>query len=60
MAYKFIKTKDPKNEFDNTDAMIRIENNEVTLTEVIVAFEDFLRACGYQVENNSLGIVDEE
>lgn len=43
--FKFIKIKDPTNEFDRTN--IKIESDSLVLSDVLEDFADFLKACGY-------------
>lgn len=51
MSYKFIKTKDPNNEFDRTNVEIEVCSEEVTLDDLLEDIEDFLRACGYSIHS---------
>ncbi|MFA5340178.1 MAG: hypothetical protein WC332_00230 [Clostridia bacterium] len=45
--YKFTKTKDETNPHDIANIDVTIHNNEVSLAEILEAFSDFLRACGF-------------
>ena len=56
---KFIKTADPENRFDNTNVSVEVID-EVNLDSLFRAFEDFLRGCGYQVENESIEMVEKD
>lgn len=47
MAYKFTKTIDENNKFDNTNVTIEIPHNEVTLSELAEIFTEFVKACGF-------------
>lgn len=51
MGYKFIHIKDPANEFSLVDITFEIDNNDLTLTQMLELMRDFLRACSYQVGN---------
>jgi len=57
---KFIKTHDEKNKFDTTDVEIKLPLGEITLTETIEAFEEFLKACGYVYDGHLDFIEDED
>jgi len=49
MQYKFVKEKDPNNEYDCT--RVTIEANTVSRQDLINSFIEFLGACGYNVED---------
>lgn len=51
--FKFVKTRDPDNRFDNTDVMVRVDT--VDRAELFDAFKEFLLACGFVVN----GEIDE-
>lgn len=51
MSYKFIKTKDPDNEFDKTNVIIEIPDEDVVLDDIVEAFVEFLKACTYSIED---------
>lgn len=57
--YKFIKTKDPDNKFSITNVEIQTVHDELTITDLLEVFEDFLRACGYQFKGK-LDIIDDD
>lgn len=59
MAYKLIKTIDEKNKFDKTTVTIEIPHNEVTIVDLLDAFEEFLKACGFHF-SGELDLVDRE
>lgn len=44
--YKFIKTRNPENRFDNTEVKITVEAE--SLEEMLEAFHDFLFACSFR------------
>jgi hypothetical protein len=54
--YTFIKRKDPENRFDCTDVKIRVESP--SLNDVLEAFEEFLKACGFH-QSGTLDFVEE-
>lgn len=56
--YKFIKTKDVENRFDNTN--VSIESESISLPELLEDFADFLRGCGFQIDGHLDVIEDEE
>jgi len=45
IKFKLIKRKDESNEFDTTN--VRIDVETVLLDELVVAMEEFIRACGF-------------
>lgn len=45
--YKFIKTKDPNNEYDTHDVIVTVDNNELTLPQLLEVFKGFLQACTF-------------
>ena len=51
--YKFIKTKDEDNEFENTNVEISIPHNYIDISKLLEAFEDFIKGCGFIIDNNS-------
>lgn len=53
----FIKRPDPHNRFDDTK--VRIATSSETLTGVIGAFEEYLKACGFHFEGR-LEIIDDQ
>jgi hypothetical protein len=56
MSYVLIKYKDSTNKHDFTD--VKIKFDAVTLDEMLEAYEDFLKACGFAVKSGSLEIKD--
>jgi hypothetical protein len=59
MAYKLIKTIDPENQFDRTNVTIEIPHSDAGLVELLEAFQEFLRACGFQF-SGEIDLVDKE
>jgi hypothetical protein len=59
MSYIFIKTRDTKNQHDNTNITIEIPDNDVTLETVLEALEEYLKACGF-ILNGTLDIVSDD
>jgi hypothetical protein len=57
MSYKFVKTRDPENHFDNSDVLIRTDSHD--LLELLEEFENFLKACGFSLEGH-LDIVQDD
>ena len=55
--YVFKKIKDSDNQYDNTDIEFKVD--AVVLSDLIVEFENFLKASGFHFEG-SLDIVEEE
>ena len=55
--YKFIKTRNPENRFDNTEVEITLD--AVTLEDMLETFTEFLFACGYYPKGE-LMFVEEE
>lgn len=51
MSYKFIKIKDPENEFDKTDITFEIKNEDVILDDLVEEFVNFLKAVGYSIKD---------
>jgi hypothetical protein len=50
MSYKFIKTLDESNNFDKTNVTIELPHNEQCLDDLLEAFQDFLKACGFAID----------
>lgn len=59
MPIKFIKTKDPNNEFDRTNVTHEILNDEIDITSLLEDIEIFVRAIGYNFKG-TLDIVEDE
>lgn len=57
MSYKFIKTRDEDNRYDNTDVVISFD--ACTLDEMLEVFTEFLFACGYRPKG-TLDFVEED
>lgn len=59
--YTFTKTRDKTNHHDVSNVTIDIPHNDVTLTELVPVFEEFLKACGFHwSENQHLDFVSED
>jgi len=59
--YKFIKTKDPDNEFSKTNITYEVLTDDADLDELFEEFCCFLRGCGFAVgENYSIEILDND
>jgi len=56
---RFIKTRDQENEFEVADVTFEIPNNDVSLDKLLLEFECFLKACGYEYKGN-LNFVEDE
>lgn len=50
--FKFIKTKDPDNEFDHDDITFEISDDGVTISDLMDSFHRFLKACSYHFNLN--------
>ena len=58
--YKFIKTKDPDNEFDRSH-INHIILYDATLPELLEDFLRFLKACGFHFDiNDKIEVVEVE
>lgn len=55
---KFIKNKDPNNNFDTSS--VTLESEAVTLDDILFDFASFLRACGYTLPNNDCPLIINE
>lgn len=51
MGYKFIKTVELDNPFDNVEVNIHLTGGSHSLPAVLEVVRDFLRACGYQCDS---------
>ena len=49
---KFIKTKDPDNEYCRSNVEITIEDNNIDLDNILEEFGCFLQACGYVIKGD--------
>lgn len=59
MSYIFKKKIDPEIKFPQTEITFEIPQYDVTLTDLLAEFEDFLRGCGYQF-NGSIEVVEDD
>ena len=48
--YKFIKIRDATNEFDRTDVIVRVHDNDMVLADLLEKITSFLKACGYSLD----------
>lgn len=55
--YKFVKLKDKNNEYDNIKIKMSVETD--TLSDLLEAFSDFLKASGFNFKGEVI-IYDEE
>jgi hypothetical protein len=56
--FKFIKEKDPKNQFSIN--RVEMSCSGESLPEILESFEDFLRGCGFIFDGNLYIVSDEE
>lgn len=59
MSYKFIKTKDERNQFDQSTITYEVEDC-VVLSDLVEEFSFFLKACGYHFEELEVIFKEEE
>lgn len=52
MGYKLIKTREPSNEYSNTNIVFEIPTDDVGREELLETFGNFLRACGFSVKGD--------
>jgi hypothetical protein len=57
MGMIFKKLRDPDNQFDHTDVIIRSDSTD--LPSILQDFSDFLKGCGF-LWQGEITIVDEE
>ena len=57
--YKFVKIKDENNEFDKTNVSVSIPFNDITLDDLCEAFTDFIKACGFCINNRKAVIISD-
>ena len=57
---KFIKTKDPDNEYDYNDIEFTIKDQDISHCKVIEVFTDFLRGIGYRIDGEYVLVKDNE
>ena len=43
-----------------TEYEVEVSTNEVSLTEIIAAFENYLKGCGFILKDEHLELVEEE
>jgi hypothetical protein len=60
MAYKFIYVKDEQNEDENVESIVHVIRDSVTYTELLAAFEQFVRVAGFILGDKSFVVVDED
>lgn len=51
IMFKFIKTKDPDNNFDHVGIEFTIESDNMSKDDLKELFVDFLKACGYSIKD---------
>jgi hypothetical protein len=56
--HTFTKTRDPENRFDHTEVTVKTSAEQ--LSDIVAAFEDYLRATGFHFEGQRLELVDDE
>ena len=52
MGYKFIKTRNPSDEYSSTNIVFDIPTDDVDRGELLESFGKFLRACGFSVRGD--------
>jgi hypothetical protein len=57
--YIFKKTRDIDNSHDLTNVEISIDHNDITRSDLLEAFEEFLKACGFAI-NGTIEVIEEE
>lgn len=50
MSYIFKKTPDIDDRFDTMNVTIETQHNQMGLNDLLLAFEQFLRGCGYEFD----------
>ena len=58
--FRLIKTKDPDNEYEKTNVNVTIPFNDITLDDLCDAFTDYVRACGFFINNKRAAFIPEE
>lgn len=58
--YKFIKIKDDNNEFDKTNVQVEVPFNDLSLDDLNEAYTDFVKACGFIINNKIAVFITEE
>ena len=56
--HTFHKTCDPANRHDTSEVIVRTEAEE--LSNLVNAFEDYLRACGFYFHGQRIELVDDD
>jgi hypothetical protein len=56
--YALVKERDKDNHFDNSDVIIQFD--AISLDDMLSSYEEFLRACGFQIETGSLTISESD
>lgn len=56
--HTFTKTRDLLNHLDHTEVTVKTEAEQ--LSDVVSAFEDYLRGCGFHFEGQRLELVDDD
>lgn len=57
MGFRFIKTPDPSNDHAHVEVSLSTEQNDLDIEKLLSMIEDFMRACGYVIEMETLKIV---
>lgn len=52
--YRFIKTCDTNNQFDHSNVVIEVVDNDASWTTLLDEFTAFLTACGYVVSKEAI------
>lgn len=52
--YRFIKTQDTNNEYDNSNVVIEVVSNDTGWPELLDEFKRFLTACGYVISKEAI------
>lgn len=58
MEHKFIH--ESKNHFRDVETRIVMETDAVTLHELLEVFEDYLKACGFHMDNLTITLEEKE
>ena len=56
--HTFTKTRDPENPFDHVEVTVKTSAEQ--LSDIVTAFEDYLRATGFHFEGQRLELVDDD
>lgn len=60
MGFRFIKTPDPSNDYAHVEVSLSTEQNDLDIKKLLMMIEDFMRACGYSIEMETLRIVEKD